>query len=142
VRAAPLTSDRIRQLGWVLVAGAAVALFAGTVVTGTGPHGGDEDVRRLDFSITDVARVHGAAVIVFLALVLTTIWLLGREQAPPSVRRDAYVLLSVISIQAVIGYVQYFAGVPVALVALHVTGAVAVWVATLRFTLGLRGIPG
>ena len=41
---------------WVLVGAAALVLFTGTIVTGSGPHGGDEHVRRLDFFIPDVAR--------------------------------------------------------------------------------------
>jgi cytochrome c oxidase assembly protein subunit 15 len=39
--------------------------------------------------------------------------------------------------QAGVGYAQYFLGVPALLVAVHVAGAVAVWVAVLRFSLGM-----
>ena len=39
--------------------------------------------------------------------------------------------------QGAIGYVQYFTGVPVVLVGLHIAGAVAVWTSALRFHLGL-----
>ena len=124
-------------LRWVLVGLAAAVLAAGTVVTGTGPHGGDEGVRRLDFPITDVARVHGILVMVFIAAVLFTIWLLARDGAPPNVHRAARLLLAVIAAQAIVGYVQYFAGVPELLVAVHVLGAVCVWVATLHFVLQL-----
>jgi cytochrome c oxidase assembly protein subunit 15 len=73
----------------------------------------------------------------FIATVLVTIWMLGRDGAPPNVHRGARVLLAVIAGQAIVGYVQYFAGVPVLLVALHVLGAVCVWVATLHFVLQL-----
>jgi cytochrome c oxidase assembly protein subunit 15 len=121
----------------VLVGLAAVVLAAGTVVTGTGPHGGDEDVRRLGFNVTDVARIHGILVMLFIAAVLVTIWLLRRDGAPATVHRRAEVLLGVIAAQAIVGYVQYFAGVPELLVAVHVVGAVCVWVATLHFVLQL-----
>jgi cytochrome c oxidase assembly protein subunit 15 len=133
----PVVSGTVTWMGRGLVVIAAVVLAAGTVVTGTGPHGGDEDVRRLDLSTTDVARIHGILVMLFIATVLVTIWMLGRDGAPPNVHRGARVLLAVIAGQAIVGYVQYFAGVPVLLVALHVLGAVCVWVATLHFVLQL-----
>ncbi|MEY2454471.1 MAG: heme a synthase [Acidimicrobiaceae bacterium] len=134
----PVVSTTVTWMGRGLIAIAAIVLAAGTVVTGTGPHGGDEDVRRLDFSITEVARLHGILVMVFIAAVLITIWLLARDGAPPNVHRGARVLLAVIAGQAIVGYVQYFAGVPELLVAVHVFGAVCVWVATLHFVLQLR----
>jgi len=133
-----VVSDTVRRLGRGLVVMAALVIFAGTVVTGTGPHGGDEHVRRLGFSITSVARVHGILVMLFLAVVLVTLRLLLRDGAPKVVRRGAEVLIAVLVAQAFVGYVQYFAGVPEVLVAVHIVGAVSVWVATLRFMLQLR----
>jgi cytochrome c oxidase assembly protein subunit 15 len=127
-----------QPIGRALVALCSIVLFTGTVVTGTGPHGGDEDVRRLGFSISDVARLHGIAVNVFIVTVLVVAWRLGRDNAPPRVRRNANVLLAVICSQATVGYVQYFSGVPEVLVAVHIVGAVSVWVATLHFVLDLR----
>jgi cytochrome c oxidase assembly protein subunit 15 len=134
----PAVTGRVRWMGRVVVAACTVVLATGTVVTGTGPHGGDAHVRRLGFAITDVARVHGITVNVFLVLVLVTMWMLSRDAAPTAVRHDANVLLAVLCGQATVGYVQYFSGVPEVLVGVHVLGAVCVWVATLRFLLGLR----
>jgi cytochrome c oxidase assembly protein subunit 15 len=128
------------RLGRVLVAAAAVVVVMGTVVTGTGPHpgsSGDQLVDRLPFSLHDVARIHGALVMVFLALVLWTIARLVRAGAPGRVRRRSEWLLAVLVAQAGVGYAQYFLGVPALLVAVHVAGAVAVWVAVLRFSLGM-----
>ena len=39
--------------------------------------------------------------------------------------------------QGALGYLQYFTGVPEGLVGAHVLGSVLVWVAVLRFHLGL-----
>jgi cytochrome c oxidase assembly protein subunit 15 len=128
------------RLGRVLVAAAAVVVVMGTVVTGTGPHpgsSGDQLVDRLPFSLHDVARIHGALVMVFLALMLWTIARLVRAGAPGRVRRRSEWLLAVLVAQAGVGYAQYFLGVPALLVAVHVAGAVAVWVAVLRFSLGM-----
>jgi cytochrome c oxidase assembly protein subunit 15 len=128
------------RLGRVLAAAAAVVVVMGTVVTGTGPHpgsSGDQLVDRLPFSLHDVARIHGALVMVFLALVLWTIARLVRAGAPGRVRRRSEWLLAALVAQAGVGYAQYFLGVPALLVAVHVAGAVAVWVAVLRFSLGM-----
>ena len=51
----------------LLVASAAVVLVTGTVVTGSGPHGGDEAADRLPFAVRAVVPVHGAAVWALLA---------------------------------------------------------------------------
>jgi cytochrome c oxidase assembly protein subunit 15 len=47
------------------------------------------------------------------------------------------VLLAVLCVQGAIGYIQYFNNVPPALVAIHIAGATALWVAVLRFRLSL-----
>ncbi len=133
----PAVSDATRSVARGLVAVCVLVLCTGTIVTGAGPHGGDEHVRRLAFSVSSVARVHGISVTIFLVTVLCTLWLLRRDGAPPSVRRNGNVLLAVLCSQATVGYVQYFSGVPVVLVAVHVLGAVSVWVATLYFVLNL-----
>ena len=139
VQRVPVVSRQLRVLGALLVGLAGLVIIAGTVVTGTGPHGGDEKVRRLGFSITTVARVHGSLVMLFLAVVLVTLWLLRRDRAPVVVRHRAEMLLAVLFAQAIVGYVQYFSGVPEVLVAVHIVGAVTVWVATLQFMLQLVG---
>ena len=137
-RLVPAVARPVLTMGWGLLVLCAIAIGAGTVVTGAGPHGGDEDVRRLGFSITDVARIHGIAVMVFLVAVLLTMRLLRRTGSEPSVHRNATLLLAVLCAQATVGYIQYFSGVPVLLVAVHIVGAVSVWAATLHFVLGLR----
>ncbi|HVF32205.1 MAG TPA: COX15/CtaA family protein [Acidimicrobiales bacterium] len=130
-----------RTLGRLVVAAAAAAIVLGTVVTGSGPHAGSHDgelVDRLPFEIGDVARLHSIAVLLFGGLVLFLVRSLRVAGAPASVLRRAETLLAVLVAQAGVGYAQYFLGVPALLVALHVLGAVAVWIAVLRLQLGLR----
>lgn len=134
---APVVARPLRRLAWVTTAVAAVVVFTGTIVTASGPHGGDEDVRRLGFQVHDVARVHGGTVVALLALTLTTVVVLRRHQAPPLVQRRGVELLAVLLAQAAIGYVQYFTGVPVLLVGAHILGAVLVWSAALRLPLSM-----
>ena len=51
-RTAPTVPAEIRRLALALAAWATIVLVTGTVVTGTGPHGGDENARRFGFDIT------------------------------------------------------------------------------------------
>ena len=126
-------------LGRLVLAATALAILLGTVVTGTGPHGGDEDVDRLPFFLPDVARLHGISVMLLLVLVLVTLWRLRSDGAPPALLQRGEILLGVLVAQAAVGYTQYFTGVPVLLVGVHIAGATAVWVATLHFLLGFTG---
>ncbi|MGH9268587.1 MAG: heme A synthase, partial [Acidimicrobiales bacterium] len=67
--------------------------------------------------------------------------LLRRRAAPAGVRRRAAELLGVIAPQALVGYAQYFTGVPVLLVGIHILGASLVWIATVRLHLAMAGAP-
>ena len=133
----PLVDRRTVALGRVLVLGATAAILTGTLVTGSGPHGGDEEVERLPFLIDTVARVHGATVMVFLALTLLTGWRLRSDGASDAIRRRYTTLLAVLVAQAGVGYTQYFTDVPALLVGVHVAGATALWISVLSFHLGL-----
>jgi heme a synthase len=131
----------LRPLVRVLVVAAGAVLITGTIVTGTGPNGGDQHVKRLPFLVEDVARIHSLTVWTFLALTVATLVLLVRTGASAQVRRRTLELMVLIVAQGVLGYTQYALGVPRGLVLLHVVGAVAVWIAALRFYLGLYAHP-
>lgn len=131
----------VRVLGRILVLVSAFTLFTGTIVTGTGPHGGDETVERLRFNVTTVVRIHSITVWVFLVLVLVTLFLLHRTGAPNAVTRRSKYLIAVIIAQGTLGYVQYFNGIPASLVILHVFGSLVVWIAVLSFDLALTARP-
>jgi len=133
----PVVTATVRRWTTVALALAAVVILTGTVVTGSGPHAGDEEAKRLPFTVAATARVHGLALIAFLLVVVAIVVRLRREDAPAAVFRRAQELLTVLVLQAAVGYTQYFTGVPALLVALHVLGASLVWVSVLRFTLEL-----
>ncbi|GIH94678.1 heme A synthase [Planobispora siamensis] len=128
----------IRVLGHVLVAAVLVLILAGMVVTGTGPHSGDEMASRFDFDIETVARIHADAAYLVVGLTFALMFALRVTDAPERARRAALVLLGVELAQGVIGYVQYFLAVPAFLVGLHVLGATLVWIFTLRVVFTLR----
>ncbi len=135
-----LVTDRVVALGRALLVLAFLVLVTGTVVTGAGPHSGggkDDEITRLDIPIPDVARVHGTTVMVFLGVVLVTVFIASRDRAPRAVMRRLTVLLVVLVAQAGVGYAQYLSDIPPLLVGIHVAGATAVWTATVWFHLGL-----
>ena len=138
----PLVAPELRALGRLVTGAAALVIFLGTVVTAAGPHGGDEETPRLDVPLHRAAQIHGFAVVFLLALVVAVLVLLRRAGAPAAVQRRGAVLLAVVVAQGAVGYTQYFTGVPVLLVGIHIAGAVAVWSAAVRFQLGMAGPVG
>jgi len=130
-----LAPAEVRRATQLLVVSAAIVLLTGTVVTGSGPHGGDQHVTRLEFFVPDVARLHGASEVTLLVLTLVVAWLARRTAAPGAVYRALTWLLVIEVAQAAVGYTQYFTGVPEALVVVHVLGATLVWIAVLETAL-------
>ena len=124
-------------LSRVAMVALAVTACLGTVVTSTGPHGGDPTAPRYHFSLHTVAQRHGTSAEVFLAIVIVLLWRLTHTGAPSAVVRRAQVLLGAIVTQGAVGYLQYFNGDPVGLVALHVAGASVIVIAAIRFHMGL-----
>jgi cytochrome c oxidase assembly protein subunit 15 len=130
----------IKRLVGAMTVMTALALVTGTVVTGTGPHAGDEHVRRWGFDISTVARVHSATVLVAVALALAVTWSIrsdraSREQLGPVLSTWMFVAV----VQGGIGYLQYFTGVPELLVGAHIAGATALWVITVWLWTALSG---
>ena len=119
--------DRLtRRVGRSMVIAGVVAILTGTIVTGSGPHAGDENARRFDLDISSIARLHGASVIVSLILLVATIVVARRVKV--SWRRMSNLLEAIMAVgvlQGVVGYVQYFNDIPAGLVAIHIAGATA-----------------
>ena len=123
-------SQRLALIAFVL---GSVALYTGTIVTGSGPHAGDEEARRFGFDISHVARIHGISVILFLLALLAIIVVVRRvrnEWKSMSGVLEATMAIGVI--QAAVGYTQYFNDIPAALVAIHIAGATVIMIALTR----------
>ena len=125
------------RLGRLMIVLTALTIFLGTIVTSSGPHGGDPKARRFELSLHRVTQIHGASAMLVLALAVATILLLRVNEAPAVVQRRALLVLETLAAQIAIGYIQYFTGVPVLLVGLHIAGVVGVWCAVLRYNLAL-----
>ena len=111
-----------------------VVIVLGTLVTGSGPHAGDEKARRFGFDIQTVAWIHADAVIFLMGL---TVALLVTASLEQRTKKAIYIFLGISLAQGVIGYTQYFTGIPEALVAAHLAGATIFWIAAWRIRLSI-----
>jgi len=98
-------------------------LYAGTVVTGSGPHAGDKDAPRNGLDPESMSQLHTDFVMLLLGLTIAAVLALRAVDAPRTAQRAAGVLLGVELAQGVVGFVQYFTDLPVPLVTLHLLGA-------------------
>ncbi len=126
---APLVRPELRWLTGGLVVSTTVVLTLGSLVTGTGPHAGGTDVRRLPFAPRDVTQLHADAVFLLVGLTLATAVAARALGAPRGVRGAARLLVGLEVAQAGLGYVQYFSGTPPVLAGLHVLVAAVVFAA-------------
>jgi cytochrome c oxidase assembly protein subunit 15 len=113
----------VRRPFALLVTGIAATVAAvqvvGTVVTGSGPHSGDPEAGRTGFDPELVSQLHADFVFLLIGLTIALLVALSATDSPGRVRRAARDLLVVELLQGVIGYVQYFTGLPVVAVLLH-----------------------
>ena len=101
-------------------------LIAGTIVTGSGPHAGDENAKRFGFDTRVVSWIHADLVIALIVLTLV-LWLITRVSQNKVIHRYLSIFLSISFSQGLIGYIQYFTGLPELIVAVHLLGATLVW---------------
>lgn len=97
-----------------------LSVWAGTVTTGSGPHAGDADAPRTGFDLDLVTRLHAVSGWLVAALAIAAVAVTWRAQ--PRVATAARAFLAVVAAQGLIGYVQYFLGLPAVLVAAHMVG--------------------
>jgi cytochrome c oxidase assembly protein subunit 15 len=107
-----------------------VVLWLGTLVTGSGPHAGDQLAKRTGLDPALVTHVHAAAVYAVLAATLACVLLLRS--------RAAVALLAVELAQGVVGITQYHLGLPVWLVLLHLLGAASAIALATNLLLSVR----
>jgi len=103
-----------------------LVLVVGTVVTGSGPHAGDINAKRFGFNPRIVSWLHADLVIALVVLTLV-LWLITRVSQNKVIHRYLSIFLLISISQGLIGYIQYFTGLPELIVAAHLLGATLVW---------------
>jgi heme a synthase len=130
-----------RGLVWAvrgLLVLAAIAIFAGTAATASGPHSGGahgQHIDRLHFEGADTlnwtVHAHGAIAFAF-GICAVLVWVLAeRRGAHPMLRRALTWLCALIALQGVVGTVQFDTHLPTELVWVHVALASLCWLCAL-----------
>jgi cytochrome c oxidase assembly protein subunit 15 len=137
-----LVPNPLRQLTFLSGVALSVVLVTGTMVTGAGPHAGDKSVEapvpRLGLDIVTLVYRHSSLVAAYLALLIGLAFGLLAVRAPRPVTMRVVVLLVLVALQGMVGTVQFFTGVPAALVAVHVAGAAICTAATAALWASMR----
>jgi cytochrome c oxidase assembly protein subunit 15 len=113
---------------------ALIAIYLGTMVTGSGPHSGDAAASRNGLSALTMSHVHAISAYTLLACTLFCVLALRGPAARPAALR----LFGVEVVQAGIGIAQYNLGLPVWLVAAHLVGAAVLMAAATNLLLRVR----
>jgi heme a synthase len=106
-----------------------LAIWLGTLVTGSGPHAGDENAPRNGLDAMLLIRLHTSVVYAAVAASIVCFALLRS--------RAVLLLLLVELVQVGIGVAQYQLGMPIWLVALHLLGASLAIAATTNLMLSV-----
>ena len=134
----PLVARPVRLAAIGVVGTVALMMTAGTIVTGTGPLAGAADVARYHLPLEGVTQLHADIGWLLAGLMVALLLGLRLTAAPRRAVRLGWLLLALIGLQGVIGYTQYFTGLPAGLVWVHVTGSVAIWITALLMPYSLR----
>jgi len=130
--ATPVVPVPLAHLVRLLVGLALAVLVAGTVVTGSGPHSGDSArPRRTGLNPDMIAQLHTDLVMLLVGATVALYLAARATRAPARLVRATAVLTGVELAQGAIGFVAHFTGLPILLVALHMAGSCAVWLAAL-----------
>jgi heme a synthase len=127
-----LKGQPIEKIVKTLLVATGAAVVTGTLVTGSGPHAGDETAVRLGFAMPIIVRTHSAFVWLTVGVLLVSLHMTRKNiEVKKLLMRPLKRFAAVVLFQGAIGYLQYFLGVPIGLVAIHVATSVAVWLCAL-----------
>jgi len=93
-----------------------VTVFIGVVVTGSGPHSGDEKAVRNGFDVVLLSHLHSYPAYLSLLLFALLLWTLFKSGISVA---SNYWLIVVLLLQAAIGVMQARLGLPIEFVAVH-----------------------
>jgi cytochrome c oxidase assembly protein subunit 15 len=133
-RPSPGAPPLVRWGGLLLLAALGVLVVSGTIVTGSGPHPGGDDVRRLG-SFQPAIWLHVRATAVFAIGFLALLAWAWRRRG--WVLRGTLTVLALLLLQMVVGETQYRTQLPWWLVLVHVTLAATVWGAAVALVASL-----
>lgn len=113
-RTTPL-GTRLVRVSYVLMM---VTIVLGVLVTGSAPHSGDANAVRTGFDVATIAKIHAWSVWLAIAVTVAAWWVTRARQV-------GWVILASL-LQGLVGYLQYFNGLPIWIVALHMIGVAVI----------------
>ena len=138
-RLKPANAPRpVLGLAWATLGAAVAVLYVGTVVTGSGPHAGDEEAPRNGLDPLQLSQLHADLVFLFVGLTVGLLFLLIATGARQEAVRAVRLLLAVEVAQGAVGFVQYFTDLPIVLVGIHMLGAAVIFAVTTWAVLAAR----
>ncbi len=115
-----------------------IVIILGTITTGSGPHAGDEISARFNLDVRSMAWLHADAVWLFIGLLVGSLVMIRVLKIRSELSKNLYLVTLIAGLQALVGYSQWFTGLPWALVAVHVGLAVLLWIFLVRMSLATR----
>ncbi|MFM6968576.1 MAG: COX15/CtaA family protein [Microbacteriaceae bacterium] len=106
----------VSALSWAIAAMTTVVLIVGVLTTGSGPHAGDADAPRNRLDPELLQHVHAWPAYVTVVLIALAWWTAGSIE-----RRAWFTVLGGFGVQIAIGIWQSRTGLPIELVAIHLT---------------------
>jgi cytochrome c oxidase assembly protein subunit 15 len=124
-RSSPLATlpGVLRPAMTAVAAFAWIAVMLGVVVTGAGPHAGDANAPRNDLDWDLFSHIHAVPAYLVTAGTLLAVYFVFRRGISGTFRTAVLMLLGVTVLQAIIGFTQYYNGIPALLVGAHMLGA-------------------
>jgi cytochrome c oxidase assembly protein subunit 15 len=119
----PALPGVLRPVSGAVALFSAVAVMLGVVVTGAGPHAGDADAPRNDLDWDLFSHIHAVPAYLITAGTLFALFMVFTRRIAGPYRTAALLLLAVTVLQGIIGFTQYYNGIPVLLVGAHMLGA-------------------
>ena len=109
-----------------------VILVLGTVVTGTGPHGGDAAAARIEIDPRITSAIHAVAGIAFIVQSVRMYVYARYEAGSARLARSVRFTMELAVLLALVGIVQYMLALPWLLVVAHAALAAGFWIAVLH----------
>src|SRR5699024_7532530 len=107
-------------------------LTLGTVVTGSGPHGGDPAAPRHAFDPLVITRLHAAPVYIMVIFTVVLLVVVRRINSSRAQRRAVWGFAAVLVFPALVGFYQHFNGLSIVAVLLHMLGpGLVAWMMTI-----------
>jgi cytochrome c oxidase assembly protein subunit 15 len=119
----PALPGVLRPVSAAVALFSAIAVILGVVVTGAGPHAGDAEAPRNGLDWDLFSHIHAVPAYLITAGTLFALVVVFTRRIQGQYRSATLLLLGITLLQAVIGFTQYYNGIPALLVAAHMLAA-------------------